>query len=332
MIFKIQAKGKSKACVNIFIMMKTIACSALLLVLLPGSGCKNWAPAPAPITVHKIPVLTAEPASLITGPDHLAALDPDLPATGKLVVWLPGTGSSPGSASRYLKTVVSLGHHVISLAYPNANSVGSLCLNDLNRYEQVRQEICTGQDTDAGIAVTAADSIVGRLTKVLTFLADQYPGEGWDQYLSGGQPVWGSLILSGFSQGSGHAAFLAKAHEVAGVVMLGGVVDGRVEAPRQSATWITTGTWATPASRLRWFSNTYDGNWPSTSANLISLGFDPAAAVDADSGADLTGASLVTVSRDLGDQSHPSVCEDTVTPISNGSPVFQDVWLELNRF
>ena len=50
---------------------------------------------------------------------------------------------------------------------------------------KVRREIITGVDTSPLVDVNAANSIVNRLEKLLSYLGAYYPKEGWGQYLSG---------------------------------------------------------------------------------------------------------------------------------------------------
>jgi len=299
-------------------------------------SCSLLTPATVAInkTIHQVPVLESEPQSLVSGPDHLAAVGVNTPQTGTLVIFLPGTGSSPGSASLLLRAVLDLGHHVISLSYPNQIAMGTLALNDLDLYGSLRREICFGIDSGSlSLNVTPPDSILNRIEKLLIHLSHEYPGENWGNYIQSSGPRWDKIILSGFSQGSGHAAYLAQSFPVKKVVLFAGVVDGRVNVPQQSATWIASNFWATPRANFYFFSNTTDGNFPAIEANLFALGFDLNQSVDSDLPFNPeTGNHIYLTKRNLGEKSHPSVCEDNATPLdSQGQPIFLPVWQVLFR-
>jgi hypothetical protein len=54
----------------------------------------------------------------------------------------------------------------------------------------------------------------------LRYLADKYPLDGWEQYLTAGDvPRWSRILVAGHSQGGGHAALLGKYYSTAGVIM-----------------------------------------------------------------------------------------------------------------
>lgn len=74
--------------------------------------------------------------------------------------------------------------------------------------------------------IATFDSIESRLHALLLYLAGKEPLKRWGQYLdSNKQIVWSKLVLSGQSQGGGHAYVLAKIHKVARVIMTGSPKD-----------------------------------------------------------------------------------------------------------
>lgn len=280
-----------------------------------------------PPSVHSVPILAAEPASEIPGPDHLAS--PGKGASGKatLVVHLSGTGGTPASARPYLEAFISAGLPVISLAYPNARSLGSLCGNDLEAYGLAREEICFGTDASSLVTVGPADSITRRLEKTLSYLAQNYPQEGWEDFLFQGSVRWEKILVSGFSQGAGHALYLARTLSLKGVIMLGGPVDGRISEPRDSAVWLKSSLWETPQNRWKIFINTFDFYWESQRTNLVTLGLDPEGAPQVPGNSVPYGGTLFLASWDQGDDSHASVSEAGATPLdSQGNPVFRGLW------
>jgi hypothetical protein len=99
---------------------------------------------------------------------------------------------------------------------------------------------------------TGAESIVNRLVKLLAYLDRQDPQQKWGGYLENGAPSWSRIALAGQSQGAGMAAYIAKEHVLARVILFSSPWDfvrsggkDRVLAP-----WIAT-PGKTPAER--WF-------------------------------------------------------------------------------
>jgi uncharacterized protein (TIGR03437 family) len=139
-----------------------------------------------------------------------------------LVVFLPGTGAVPSQYQMLARSLALGGIAVASLNYPNPLAVNTVCavVVDLDCYEQVRGEILTGENTSPLVAVSRADSIENRLLRLLQFLHRLAPARGWDQFFSGERLLWHRLVLSGHSQGGGHAGFIAKRYRTARAVML----------------------------------------------------------------------------------------------------------------
>jgi len=170
-----------------------------LLGLPPGAGAADEA-------THTIPPSDTDPA--ITEPpppspprgDNLVwlASEPSR-RVGKLLVFLP-TGGLTNLPSEFteLGTVAGkLGYHTIILAYrneapiaalPTANppGCGAAELQPLNNTcaRQARLEILTGDpDLSPVVNVDRANSIENRLNKLLVYLKDHFPEEGWAQFL-----------------------------------------------------------------------------------------------------------------------------------------------------
>lgn len=302
------------------------------------------------LTVHVLANAAATPLADDTG-SYLCGLDPSAGDRSLLFVLLPGTGGSPSGLTRVLKAAARDGYHVLGLAYPSGTSLGSLCRNDLAAYGPARQEICTGSDSSGLVDMPPGNSIEGRLKAVLTVLATDFPGEGWGDWIDGtGQPVWNRMVIGGFSQGAGHAAWLASRHEVAGAVLFSGVVDATTSGdPRTGADWLAeaAGTLAagrgyfgaTPLVRIRSFVHQDDKFLPGIRANLASLGLDWNDRVSVDAaGATTGGPGDSPVPRLYGaanatGSAHGAPCADDATPLANdGTPVFLPVWNALLDF
>ena len=81
-------------------------------------------------------------------------------------------------------------------------------------------EIITGEDRSGLISVNRANSIENRLLRLVMYLKANRPGEGWDSFLANGKELkWENIVLTGQSQGGGHAPLMAKHRKVARVIM-----------------------------------------------------------------------------------------------------------------
>ncbi|MCB9232338.1 MAG: T9SS type A sorting domain-containing protein [Bacteroidia bacterium] len=146
----------------------------------------------------------------------------------KLFVFIGGTGSS--SSQDYgalIDYVTGLGYHTINLSYPNNVAAASMAGDsDSLIFDHYRQELCYGTPVSADVTVDSLNSIYSRLLNLLQYLKLNNSSQGWSQYLtSGGQPEWSKIVVAGHSQGSGHAAYLAKYHPMERVLMFSGPND-----------------------------------------------------------------------------------------------------------
>jgi hypothetical protein len=108
-----------------------------------------------------------------------------------------------------------------------------------------------GISIDPSINNTRAESIVNRLVKLLGYLDKQNPQEGWGTYLDGGAPSWSRIALAGQSQGAGMAAYIAKEHAVARVILFSSPWDFVSNGgTRTLAPWIAIPSKTPPD---RWF-------------------------------------------------------------------------------
>jgi hypothetical protein len=152
---------------------------------------------------------------------HLTAF-PQSGQSGFLVLFFPGTGASPDDYSILLEHLAQGGHHVIGLSYRNEGSVNFVyCPGQVQTDcpEEVRTEILTGQDSSPLLTIDEPNSAYGRARRLLGYLDQAYPNESWSEFLDGGQIAWDRIIVSGQSQGGGHAALSAKWHRVERTVL-----------------------------------------------------------------------------------------------------------------
>lgn len=159
---------------------------------------------------------------------HLAYFNSAVAPQNRLLVHFVGSGGRPENSKEWLKQAANQGYHVVSVAYLNDDSIGSLCAgsSDANCYEKARLEIIDGVDRTPLVFVRRADSIEFRLIKLLEYLQRLNPAQNWAQFLDGNSsPVWSKTVLSGHSQGGGHAALMAKSRVVARVIQSASTAD-----------------------------------------------------------------------------------------------------------
>ncbi len=177
-----------------------------------------------------------------------------------LVVFLPGTGGQPEANPKFIKFIADEGYPVISLMYDDDPAVAQVCPQnpDPDCSEAFRRMRVDGKAEGPGtppVTNPEDESITARLTVLLYALAKGKPGEGWDRYIDdSGNVRWDHIVVSGLSQGAGMAAYIAKHHEVARVVLFSSPWDvtGRDHHP---APWLSEPS-ATPMDR--WYAEYHE--------------------------------------------------------------------------
>merc|ERR1712045_1110815 len=101
------------------------------------------------------------------------------------------------------------------------------------------------------------NALKSRLGDLLVYLDSLYPTEGWDAfYNTKGFPKWRKMIVSGHSQGAGHAAYLAMKFKTRGTIMISGPQDECIGCT--SPFWIDEG----PYNSLGSYTALAHGNEP----------------------------------------------------------------------
>ncbi len=286
----------------------------------------------APLVEHIVAPQATDPAIDRFLDNHLAWLDTTAQSNNNLLVFLPGTGLTPAAYQLVQQEAARVGYRVIGLMYPNTPGLAKLCPSDPDPaacYENARREIIDGIDRSPLVDVNGANSIDNRLTKLLQYLAVQFPDEGWERFLiAGREPKWSQIAVSGHSQGGGHAAMIAKIRLVARVVMFSAVTDSLGGA---SVPWVATHV--TPSNRYWGLDHDLDEQFRSIRASWDSLGlaaFGPAAAPETDEPPYGFSHMLVThylPLRGTGRAAHGSSSVDANTPLAaDGTPLWRDAW------
>lgn len=269
---------------------------------------------------------------------HYVALNHAARRKNQLFLFFPGTGGTPSFQQQLCNTAADLGFHVIGLNYPNDEAVSSLCGgagSDLDCYANVRLEIKDGADRTPLVTVTRANSIENRVIKLLKYLHARFPPDGWGQYLNkNGTIRWASTVVSGHSQGGGHAGIIGRHHLVARVVMFAAMdYNGAAMEP---ANWIAAPEStpnATPAGRFFGFSHQRDErvNFTTLSTQVWpAYGMDAfGPVVNVDTGTppyDTTHSLTSNLDAPTGNH-HGSVAVDRSLALqADGTPVYKPVW------
>ncbi len=269
------------------------------------------------------------------GTPHFVYLNKKVKPRKQLVVFLPGTGGDGRGGKLISQTAADLGYHAVSLSYPSSVPA-AICQReaDIDCFEKFRMEIITGEDRSGLISVNRANSIENRLLKLVLHLKKNAPDDGWGNFVSGNDELkWENLVLTGQSQGGGHAPLMAKYNKVARVIMYSSPKDYDVQRGRPAA-WYRNGK--TPIDRFFSFNHMQDKqgcDYAQQLEILRTLGSykfgEPA---DVDKVRPPYGNSRILVTNYPGSsitsaEAHTMIMGDTRTPVgTDGIPLFKPVW------
>lgn len=247
---------------------------------------------------------------------------------GRLFLFLPGTWAPPRLYSSITSGAALHGYHAIALDYQNMTEVDAVCgkTHDANCWGSYRNAVITGAESSL-VHVNRADSVIGRLIDLLTYAARKYPGQGWDEYLSNGQPNWRKIYVGGHSQGGNHSAYLGKLYELGNICALDALGDRNAYV---SASWLRMPQ-RTPVERVYGFTNELDTFLPygPVAQQWAQLGL-PGKPTDVDATLPPYGGShrLYTVAkRSLSLRSHDvTTMDQALVRDANGTPVYAPVW------
>lgn len=267
---------------------------------------------------------------------HYVYLNKNAKPRKQLVVFLPGTGGDGRGGRLVGQTATELGYHAVSLSYPSSVPA-AICQreSDADCFEKFRMEIITGDDRSGLISINRANSIENRLLKLVMYLKANHPGEGWENFLANGNELkWENIVLTGQSQGGGHAPLMAKYRKVARVIMYSSPKDYDVRGGRP-APWYGAGK--TPIDRYFSFNHMQDKqgcDYTQQLEVLKSLGsYKFGGPVDVDKAMPPYKNSRILVTNYPGTQltspeAHTMIMGDGRTPKGpDGVPLFKPVWI-----
>jgi pimeloyl-ACP methyl ester carboxylesterase len=293
-----------------------------------GSATTGTEPEPVQqITERRVdPSATGAGISNATGQHFVIA--PAESLTGKLVVFLPGTGGRPDFYKTFLRLAGTRGYHAIGIAYPNAEAVNDLCAANPSPtcHEDVRVEVITGAPRSALVNVNLANSIDNRLREVLLWLDRSFPGEGWSAFLSNVEPRWDRVIVAGHSQGGGHAGMIARLRLVDRAVLF---------SSTEPAPW-TTASFVTPTSQLYGFVHRSEGGYTGITSSWRLMRFSGSLTTVDGATPPFGGSHQLQTSSTTcrafapRDSPHNCVVTDEITPLeADGQPSFGPAWTYL---
>jgi pimeloyl-ACP methyl ester carboxylesterase len=293
----------------------------------------------APLVMHRIaPQATDAEINYVPAVNpqlnhHYVWLDTSARGNPKLLVFMPGANGRPVSWQLVQREGARIGYHVIGLMYQNNVPVDSICKGSSDRdcSGNMRLEILDGIDRSKLTDVTPANSIYNRLAKLLLYLDDQFPDEGWSRFLEqDGTPKWSQIVVAGHSQGGGQAALIGQLRRVNRVVMFSAPPDARV--PEEVDPWVFIGV--TPADKYFALFHQRDSLVAGIRANLTALDMKQfGTEVQAElseppyDGTHILFTDLEPQGGYTYPRPHQSTTRDDRTPLgADGTPRLRDAW------
>jgi hypothetical protein len=266
--------------------------------------------------------------------NYYAWLDSTASTNHRLFVFMPGAALVAGNYLLIQQEAARLGFHVVGLNFENTVKRFNVCF-DATCWLNAGLDVLEGGNLVAALTVSVPNSIDNRLTKLLQYLAANYPNEGWSEFLENGQPKWSRIAVGGHSFGGGMAAEIAKVHVVARVVMFesplegGGYPSGAILPLPWISDHVTPSTryYAIAHERDSTYYPAIQGNW-----NLLGLtAFGPYVAPESSAPPyDYTHTLVTDVTPTTGFgglNAHRSVVFDAETPLAaDGTPILRDAW------
>lgn len=172
-------------------------------------------------------------------------------ATGKLLVFLPGTGGQPSRYKVFLNHATTKGFNVIGLSYDDTGYPYGATDTVANKCKY-KTASCFRDERELNYAV---------VQKTLTDMFARAARSWMASYkTSSGAPDWSKIVIAGHSQGAGEAGFIAQQKQVTrGAIMFNGPCDPK--SKNGVNTWIV-GSGAvskTPLAKISGIYSTGEG-------------------------------------------------------------------------
>jgi len=243
-----------------------------LLIVLLGCGSDNSSTGneggTGALQTYKVLPTDTDSNMADTNKPHYAFVDTSKKLKGKLVVFFGGTNSAPSQYQAFPEAAASLGYHVIDLNYLNTiTTLDCKDADDVNCFTNYHEEIIFGNDVSTLVDVNAGNSIVNRLMKLLQYLHQHHPQDGWAQFFTDNSLNYQKFVMAGHSQGGGHAAYLAYKFEVDRLIMFCSPADysDKYSSP---ASWCTE-TFATPSEKFYGLMHRRDDTVPPEDTHAV---------------------------------------------------------------
>lgn len=250
----------------------------------------------------------------------------------ELLVHLGGTFSKTSGTTIFSKFAAKKGFHVINLAYPNLNNVTQCNTEtDINCALNFRNEVFLGINDSNLVNVNTSNAISNRLYKLIVYLTEVDPQGNWQQYINSSGINWSKIIISGHSQGAGHAAYIAKLKPIKRALLFAGPNDYSIRY-NQPANWLSF-TSLTPITKYYAFLHLSDEvvNFNIQEQCLNSLGFNTIFNTNQSIYPFEFNNALFTnktpqQNNEIGAPYHGSLITDRFTPLNNGTPQHASIW------
>lgn len=215
---------------------------------------------PSETASHSIPDIRVGSTTYSGDADHFIVRPPldDGAVYKRIMVYIPGTTDRPELSSCLIKSAAdTLQIPILALSYQYLSSGDSFrngkcallsleeqieCLDEQHKDAIMGGDYGATHFKDDGSAfwgeILPENSLESRLTDLLVHLDTLYPSEGWSTFTTKGHPLWRKIVVSGHSQGAGHAAYLARNKKIGGAVMISGPQDECTGCPEGTKFWI----------------------------------------------------------------------------------------------
>lgn len=237
----------------------------------------------------------------------------------RLFLFFPGSDGAPSDHTKIAEVMGKTGIRVLVLAYQNNGSLQTICGTSDACYSNSRNDRVEGSASSAYVA-SSADGIKNRLLKALQTL-------GWTQFYSGTSILWSKIIVGGFSQGAGMAAWIGKHYSVARVCQFSGTWDHTVGTT--PASWLS-GSSVTSVNFFYGFTHRDDSI--SNGVGYLDLNWQQlgmGSAVYQLYTTAMTGRKIYAQDSDSACAANTHGCsvQDSATPLDgDGNPRYASVW------